>query len=474
MQHDDAYRLTWTNEAGNGRIAGGTNYHIFRRDFHARALFRSLFSQVQVNFSVGEINTITSSRLDDLDKAASRTSPNLGREIAQLLIDIRAADAEDLQRWVEQHPNQVPPLEMQSVRLTRFTKAFEVMFPTKRFKRVDRISPNRIEVIFEEFGRESTLDQLSTGEKQIVFRAGFILRDIARAISSIVLIDEPELSLHPEWQARILQFYNSLLSPSDGRHGQIFVATHSPFIVHQAANAKIFILEKDAAGAIGIMPDPHYPTVGSSVAVRAFNIDSFLASAHYEILILVEGESDVSILNTAWDKLYPNARRFFEVRAAIGAKNINVTLNHEPVFERAGNRKIVGLFDFDAAYDWWRGVWKGSRTEVVTDPTQGLMAKHVSRLGWVMLLPVPTHRGSYASSQLAGNSVLSIEFLFNDGDIPPNWIGTEPLPLGAQRPYFMPRQKSALAEHVKQLSSVSFAAFQPIFERLRDIERGRL
>jgi hypothetical protein len=137
IQADDVYRLTWTNEAGAGRIAGGTNYHVFRRDYRAKSLFRSFFSQTQINFSVGEINTITSTRLDEPDRPAVRTSPNLAREIAQLLVDIRAADAEDLQRWVEANPNQAPPLEIQSRRLSRFTRAFEVMFPTKRLKRVD-------------------------------------------------------------------------------------------------------------------------------------------------------------------------------------------------------------------------------------------------------------------------------------------------------------------------------------------------
>jgi hypothetical protein len=348
------------------------------------------------------------------------------------------------------------------------------MFPTKRFRRVDRSGANRIDVVFEEYGRESTLDQLSTGEKQVVFRAGFILRDIARAVSSIVLIDEPELSLHPEWQVRILDFYNSLLAPGGGRHGQRFVATHSPFIVHQAANARVFIFEKDAAGVIRTMPDPHYPTVGGSAAVRAFNIDSFLASDHYEVLILVEGESDVSILNTAWEKLYPNERRFFEIRSALGAKNINITLNNDLVFDRAGSRRLVGLFDFDSAYDWWQGVWKSRRTEVVNDPAQGLVGRHANRLGWTMLLPVPLHRSTYASSELAGNSILSIEFLFQDADIPAAWIGREPLPLGSERPYFMRSQKSTFAEHIKQLSPGSFDAFRPIFERLRDIEQGRL
>ena len=79
------------------------------------------------------------------------------------------------------------------------------MFPRKKLRALGR-EKQAFRIEFEEGGRISDLNSLSTGEKQIVFRGGFLLRELDRARSGIILIDEPELSLHPEWQSRIVGF----------------------------------------------------------------------------------------------------------------------------------------------------------------------------------------------------------------------------------------------------------------------------
>ena len=81
---------------------------------------------------------------------------------------------------------------------------------------------------------EIRIDDLSTGEKQIVIRGGYMLKYQKFIKSNFILIDEPELSLHPEWQKKILQFYKKLFTDENGKQtAQIFVATHSPFIIQQ-------------------------------------------------------------------------------------------------------------------------------------------------------------------------------------------------------------------------------------------------
>jgi ABC-type cobalamin/Fe3+-siderophores transport system ATPase subunit len=49
---------------------------------------------------------------------------------------------------------------------------------------------------------------------------------------SLVLIDEPELSLHPQWQQLFLEYLQAVLRPFKDCH--VFVATHSPLIVQRA------------------------------------------------------------------------------------------------------------------------------------------------------------------------------------------------------------------------------------------------
>ena len=82
-----------------------------------------------------------------------------------------------------------------------------------------------------------TIEDLSAGEKQIFFRGGSLLQNIKD--DTIVLIDEPEISLHPEWQQKILEFYKNI-----NQNNQIIIATHSPQIVACCKKDEIIVLEK--------------------------------------------------------------------------------------------------------------------------------------------------------------------------------------------------------------------------------------
>jgi AAA15 family ATPase/GTPase len=54
----------------------------------------------------------------------------------------------------------------------------------------------------------------------------------------ILFLDEIEVHLHPTWQYKILPLVKNLLP-----NAQIFVSTHSPFIINSIDNAKIYVLE---------------------------------------------------------------------------------------------------------------------------------------------------------------------------------------------------------------------------------------
>ena len=51
--------------------------------------------------------------------------------------------------------------------------------------------------------------------------------------NSLILIDEPEISLHPLWQSRYIDLLNKILENVSGCH--IIIASHSPFL---ASNLK--------------------------------------------------------------------------------------------------------------------------------------------------------------------------------------------------------------------------------------------
>lgn len=68
---------------------------------------------------------------------------------------------------------------------------------------------------------------MSSGEKQIIYRGGFLLKDAAAMNGAFVFIDEPEISLHPRWQ-KIMDYYKGIFTDENGiQTSQIFVVTHS-------------------------------------------------------------------------------------------------------------------------------------------------------------------------------------------------------------------------------------------------------
>jgi predicted ATP-binding protein involved in virulence len=81
------------------------------------------------------------------------------------------------------------------------------------------------------------IDELSSGEKTLVSEIMFLY--LSNIKNMVILIDEPELSLHPTWQAKILKLYENYAKKNNC---QIIIATHSPLILGSAKNEYLIIL----------------------------------------------------------------------------------------------------------------------------------------------------------------------------------------------------------------------------------------
>ena len=92
-------------------------------------------------------------------------------------------------------------------------------------------------------GDKFDINELSSGEKQLFLRTLAIR--MLNPENSIILIDEPELSLHPKWQQRIVDVYRKI-----GKNNQIIIATHSPHILGSVKKENIMLLDKDDEGKI--------------------------------------------------------------------------------------------------------------------------------------------------------------------------------------------------------------------------------
>ncbi len=85
-----------------------------------------------------------------------------------------------------------------------------------------------------------SIDDLSSGEKTLISKLfPLYISDIS---NSIILFDEPEDSLHPNWQFEIV---NILTKIAIEKNCQIVLATHSPFIVGSINQENIKLLVND-------------------------------------------------------------------------------------------------------------------------------------------------------------------------------------------------------------------------------------
>ncbi|MGL6023012.1 MAG: AAA family ATPase [Cetobacterium sp.] len=108
-------------------------------------------------------------------------------------------------------------------------------------------------------GEEFDINDLSSGEKQLFVRTLAI--KMLEPENSIILIDEPELSLHPKWQQKILEVYKKI-----GKNNQIIVATHSPHILGSVSKENLIILTRDKNGEIKALKDENlYSSLGQPV-----------------------------------------------------------------------------------------------------------------------------------------------------------------------------------------------------------------
>lgn len=264
-------------------------------------LFKPVFSDVEINFTPRNISNVTSSNIDEIISGSIKSSNNIATEITQLLIDIDNLDNADLAKWVKKNPKMAPSEDVISVRMKRFTNAFHSIFPNKRYVGIDNNNGRKV-VEFEEFGKRMPIERLSSGEKQIVFRGGFLLRNQKTTEGSVVLVDEPEISLHPKWQLEIMAFLKHLFMKDGSQTSQLIVATHSPFIIHNTTrvNDKVIVMKKNSDGTKIVSKNPeYYSWTESQIIQEAFNIQATIEDK--KINVFLEGETDEKYYNRAMD-----------------------------------------------------------------------------------------------------------------------------------------------------------------------------
>lgn len=320
-------------------------------EFKAAHPMSAIYSDVDINFSAGQVSTVTSLTLDSEFKSR-KSSGDLPTKINQLLIDVQDLDDADVAYAVRSNPGRCLDELCVEERMPRFTHAFETMFDDLRYDRVDNRDGHK-EIVFKKHGREVPIGALSSGEKQIVYRGCFLLKDVNATKGAFVFIDEPEISLHPTWQQKVMDYYKAMFTDSLGRQtSQIFCVTHSPFIVHndRRRDDKVIVLKRTADGGLRVEDKPEYYWCDSMVAVKdAFSIRDFSSNVP---TVYLEGRTD--------EKYFTKALELFGYSGSVRFKWVG----H---LDANGQERCTGAASLNSAYEFLSGLESSNRSVFLFD-----------------------------------------------------------------------------------------------------------
>ena len=141
-------------------------------------------------------------------------------------------------------------------------------------------------------GTKHAMDDLPDGLKSIISRIGDLLMDanLINPKDPILLLDDLDTHLHPQWQRRILPAIQKLFTKA-----QVFVSTHSPFVVNSISGAQVYCFDLDKNGRAYLRKRTE-SKAGSSCA---WVLDDIFQVEEFD----VQTESELDTFYTLRDKL---------------------------------------------------------------------------------------------------------------------------------------------------------------------------
>ena len=153
------------------------------------------------------------------------------------IIELKESILEHYRRLSRKYSHLEALEEIQKFLNTIFADDMDITF---KIDDIDIVLRDNEKVIFKnKSGDAFDIDKLSTGEKTLLSKVLYLyFKDYS---NKVILIDEPELSLHPSWQNRVLKIYENF---AKANNCQVIIATHSPHIIGSAKSESLRILKK--------------------------------------------------------------------------------------------------------------------------------------------------------------------------------------------------------------------------------------
>ena len=172
-------------------------------------------------------NSFTSYQLN-LRKEESKQVVEIESEI-QKLSQEESADSQDLQKLRDNIRKINDIREELNKDKNTFSQIINNLFENEDFPELNKILDfdQNNHIIFKKSNEQTVrLDQISSGEKQVILILLTVL--LQENKPTILLLDEPEISMHLKWQIQLID-YIQILNPNL----QLIVATHAPGIIEK-------------------------------------------------------------------------------------------------------------------------------------------------------------------------------------------------------------------------------------------------
>lgn len=174
-------------------------------------------------------------------------------------------------------------------------------------------------------GATHPVRDLSSGERQALIIISRVFR--LAGTTPLILIDEPDAYLHPTLSKKLL----SALEDGMSLGGQLIIATHSPSLLDGLPASDILRLE------YGNVP---HPVADEGERLELYRDAGFRSSAltQADLLVVTEGETDISLLSIALPELGAAASQ-----SAGGKEQVIRTINQLKAYDLP----IIGIIDRD-------------------------------------------------------------------------------------------------------------------------------
>lgn len=186
---------------------------------------------------------------------------------------------------------------------------------------------NEYMVTLKRNGREQPINKASSGEKEIL---NFLLGTFAFNINDgLIIVDEPDLHLHPTWQNLLIDIFNKL---SVQNNNQFLLVTHSPSFINEKTIDNVVRVYSD--NNISKLVQPNKESLpGSKELLHLINTLNNEKIFFADKVILVEGLSDRILFQALVKKYKKNAQEVIEVLEVHGKDNLKKFRDFLDLFE---------------------------------------------------------------------------------------------------------------------------------------------